>query len=132
MILCWSWSCSFVLIRLDQQKLVVLLWVSRSGNIFDSRECLSFENQTLLSSSCEHSVIEKYGSLTIFQTLGWVFKKNLCIYCTFKTYYTCCHISASRTKCDSSMEQLVLTMSDTCSILVELPIIYAAEKCLNL
>lgn len=49
--------CSFY-VRLDQHKLMVLLWVSRSGNIFSSRLCLPFENQILLSSSCEHSVID--------------------------------------------------------------------------
>lgn len=44
----------------------------------------------------------------------------------------CFHFPASRTKCDSSMEELVLSMFGTCSITVELPIICAAETGLNL
>lgn len=44
----------------------------------------------------------------------------------------CFHFPASRTKRDSSMEQLVLTMFGTCAIPIELPIIYTAETCLNL
>lgn len=43
----------------------------------------------------------------------------------------CFHFPPSRTKCDSSVEEFVLTMFGTCSIPVELPIIYASETGLN-
>lgn len=131
MVFCWNWSCSSLLRRLDQQKLVVLLWVSRSGNISSSRECVSFENQILLSSSCEHSVIEGLRFTNHISNSWLIFPKKPCTCHTFKTYYMCFHFPASRTKCDSSKEQLVLTMFRTFSIAVEFPVIYAAETHLN-
>lgn len=119
-------------VGLDQHKLMVLLWVSRSGHIFSSRLCLSFANQILLSSSCEHSVIEGLRFTNHISNSWMIFQKNSCTCHTFKIYYMCFHFRASRTKCNSSVEQLVLTVFGTCSIPIGLPVIYPAEVHLNL